>query len=69
MVAGYRLSARKVDARAEMESDGRLVAVELAGTAAIGRLTVVLPRGRRVEVSEGFDAATLERLLGVLERV
>ena len=69
MVAGYRLSARKVDARAEMESDGRLVAVELVGTAAIGRLTVVLPRGRRVEVSEGFDAATLERLLGVLERV
>jgi hypothetical protein len=52
-----------------VEKDGRLVAVELAGTGAIGRLAVVLPRGRRVGVYEGFDAATLERLLGVLERV
>jgi hypothetical protein len=68
MVAGHRLSARKVNPRAEVGSDGRLVAVELAGTAPSGRLAVVLPRGRRVEVSEGFDAATLERLLGVLER-
>lgn len=68
MVAGHRLSARQVNARAE-GSDGRLVAVELGGTAPIGRLAVVLPRGRRVEVCEGFDAATLERLLGVLERV
>ena len=46
----------------------RLVAVELAGTATSGGLAVVLWRGRRVEVSEGFDAATLERLLDVLER-
>lgn len=69
MVAGHRLSARKVNARAEVGSDGRLVAVELAGTAPSGRLAVLLPRGRRIEVSEGFDAATLERLLGVLERV
>ena len=46
----------------------RLVAVELAGIATSGRLAVVLPRGRRVEVSEGFDAATLERLLAVLEQ-
>jgi len=58
-----------VNARAEVGSDGRLVAVELAGAAPSGRLAVVLPRGRRVEVSEGFDAVTLERLLGVLERV
>jgi hypothetical protein len=46
----------------------RLVAVELAGTATSSRLAVVLSRGRRVEVSEGFDAATLERLLAVLEQ-
>ena len=32
------------------------------------RLAVVLSRGRRVEVSEGFDVATLERLLAVLEQ-
>lgn len=68
MVAGHRRRARKGDARAEVRSSSRLVAVELAGTASSGRLAVVLPRGRRVEVSEGFDAATLERLLGVLER-
>ncbi len=60
---------RRVDARAEMANSGRLVAVELAGTASNGRLAVVLARGRRVEVFEGFDAATLERLLGVLDRV
>ncbi len=29
---------------------------------------MVLSRGRRVEVSEGFDAVTLERLLAVLEQ-
>ena len=52
----------------EVASSGRLVAVELAGMATSGRLAVVLPRGRRVEVSEGFDAATLERLLAVLEQ-
>jgi hypothetical protein len=42
--------------------------VELAGTATSSRLVVVLSRGRRVEVSEGFDVATLERLLAVLEQ-
>jgi hypothetical protein len=31
-------------------------------------LAVVLPRGRKIEVGEGFDASTLERLLRVLER-
>jgi hypothetical protein len=29
---------------------------------------VVLAKGRRIEVPRGFDAATLERLLSVLER-
>jgi len=68
VVAGYRLRARKVRAMAEVGSSGRLVAVELAGTATSGRLAVALARGRRVEISEGFDAATLERLLAVLEK-
>lgn len=67
-VAGHRLRARKAHAKAEVGSDGRLVAVELAGTATSGRLVVVLPRERRVEVAEGFDARTLERLLSVLEQ-
>ena len=67
-VAGHRRGARKVHAGAEMTSSGRLVAVELAGTATSSRLAVVLSRGRRVEVGEGFDVATLERLLAVLEQ-
>ena len=51
--------------------EGRLVAVELAGeeNAAGGGLVVVVSRGRRIEVSQWFDAATLERLLAVLEQV
>ena len=49
----------------------RLVAVELADVpagAASGGIAVVVSRGRRIEVSRGFDAATLERLLAVLEQ-
>jgi hypothetical protein len=32
-------------------------------------LTVVLARGRRIEVARGFDASTLEQLVSVLERL
>jgi len=67
-VASHQREARRVHVGAEVATSGRVVAVELAGTGASGRLAVVLPRGRRVEVSEGFDAATLERLLAVLEQ-
>src|SRR6516225_2109103 len=55
--------------------ESRLVAVEIegwpAGTesqAASSGLTVVFSPGRRIEVSRGFDTATLQRLLHVLER-
>jgi hypothetical protein len=53
-------------------SHGGLIAVELAGPKA-GRagssgLTLLLSAGRRIEVGPGFDTATLERLLVVLER-
>jgi hypothetical protein len=34
-----------------------------------GALAVVLSRGRRIEVPRGFDAGTLEQLIGVLERL
>ena len=53
-------------------SDG-LVAVELAGGNFIndhsddGGLAVVLSGGRRIEVSAGFDAPTLQRLVALLE--
>ena len=50
-----------------------LVAVELAGKkpgverAVSCGLAVVLARGRRIAVSAGFDAVTLQRLVQVLE--
>src|SRR5208283_3593003 len=68
-LAGKRLGASKAHVGKEVAISGRLVAVEIAGRSSNGRLTVVLPRGQRVEVFEGFDAVTLERLLGVLDRV
>jgi hypothetical protein len=40
--------------------------VEPAGSCG---LAVVLGRGRRIAVSTGFDGATLQRLVQVLERV
>ena len=51
-----------------------LLAVEVGGakcSSAIHQpeLAVVLGKARRIEVSPGFDAATLARLVSVLERV
>ena len=75
--ASDRQARLKVDARVKAASgESRLVAVELAGLLerttrtqpAGGGLAVVVPQGRRIEVSRGFDAMTLERLLDVLER-
>ena len=50
-----------------------LVAVEVIGSR-LERdgdcgLSVVLPHGHRIEVGAGFDGATLQRLLLVLERM
>ena len=55
----------------EAEGTPRWLAVEMAESepGAIGSgLSVVLSAGRRIEVGRGFDAATLEPLLTVLER-
>ena len=52
----------------------RLLAVEIrtasgsSGSSSSG-LVVGLTSGRRIEVNRGFDAATLERLLTVLDKV
>jgi transposase-like protein len=51
----------------------RLLAVEVraaSGSSAAhhGGLVVALTSGRRIEVNRGFDAATLERLLTVLDK-
>jgi hypothetical protein len=43
-------------------------ASEQASDNAGGVLVVELRSGRRIEVHRGFDAATLERLLTVLDR-
>ena len=59
--------------RVREESTGGLVAVELRGTRvgsdheASNSLAVVLPNGRRIEVSQAFDELTLQRLVHVLE--
>lgn len=54
---------------------GALVAVELSGASPLpgqdtsSALAVVLCAKRRIEVGRGFDAATLARLVTVLERL
>jgi hypothetical protein len=58
----------------ESGAGNRLLAVEVRAASGStsgngGGLVVALTSGRRIEVSRGFDAATLERLLMVLERV
>jgi hypothetical protein len=71
-VGSKRPGMRNKDVGAGVASGSKLVAVELAGlqeNAAGGGLVVVVSRGRRIEVSRWFDAATLERLLAVLEQV
>jgi hypothetical protein len=51
----------------------RWVAVEVSGSAAVAGgerasgLAIVLADGRRIEISRGFDADTLQRLLAVVE--
>ena len=63
----WRLEGGKQGAR----QTPRLVAVELEEKAVpnANAIEVVLGRGRRVEVRPGFDAATLQALIAVLERV
>jgi len=64
----YR-SGRRQGVR-EAPRPARWVAVEVsdAKQPEASGLAVVLAKGRRIEVGRGFDAATLERLLGLLER-
>jgi hypothetical protein len=64
----YRRRYRAVAVEAGV---GRLVAVEVTSGATSkrsGALWVELANGRRIGVGSGFDAATLERLLAVLEQ-
>jgi len=76
--AGRGLSVAALDkyrrqyGQGSASSEGRLVAVEVmpgnSASKARTALCVELANGRRIGVGSGFDAATLERLLAVLER-
>jgi hypothetical protein len=47
----------------------RWIPVEIAGQPRHGgELSVLLPGGRRIEVTRGFDAVTLRQLVAVLEQ-
>ena len=59
---------RRRQRQEKVGGSSRLVAVELKGEATASGLAVVSRSGWRIEVSTGFDASTLERLVGVLER-
>ena len=68
--------SRQIPAGSNGVEQSRLVAVELDGPVATvsagecpGALAVLLSNRRRVEVSRGFDAATLAQLVTVLERL
>ena len=62
---GWRRELWKRDAETPTFVPVRVIADE--ATAEAGGLEVVLAGGRRVRVGRGFDAATLRRLLAVLE--
>ena len=64
----YRKRRRLAEGRAEPK--GGLVRVQLSGEQGCGGsgLQLVLSGGLRVEVAEGFDEATLKRLLAVIEQ-
>ena len=71
-LARYR--KRQEQKAAETAEGKRWLAVEVPGSTAVAGaerasgLAVVLRGGRRIEVGCGFDAGTLQRLLGVVER-
>jgi hypothetical protein len=76
--AGRGLSVAALDkyrrqyGQGSASSEGRLVVVEVmpgnSASKVSTALCVALANGRRIEVGSGFDAATLEQLLAVLER-
>jgi hypothetical protein len=64
-LARYVTRYRKQQAGQEVLQ--RWVGVEVAGRD-VDELSVLLASGRRIEVKRGFDAATLRRLVAVLEQ-
>ena len=71
-LARYRRRQRQMAGEAA-DGNGWLAVEVSSATAATGGerssgLAVWLPSGQRIEVSRGFDAGTLQRLLAVVER-
>ena len=75
----YRRQGRAIDRQPEQpqSSANRILPVEFIGGIASAqastngssrRLWVELANGRRIEVAQGYDAPTLERLVAVLEK-
>lgn len=71
----HRYLRKRKEAGSAGAGGGALVAVELSGVSPLpgqdtsSVLAVVLNSKRRIEVGRGFDAATLARLVNVLERL
>ena len=65
-LARYLTRYRKQPVQGSESATRRFVAVEVAAPSASGGLTVLLPRGLRIEVKRGFDAATLRQLVSAL---
>jgi len=64
-----RYVARYRRETAGAKASPRLVRVEVTAPASIdSTLTVLLPGGRRIEVSRGFDPGTLHQLISALEQ-
>jgi hypothetical protein len=65
-LARYVTRYRKQEARGGEQG---WIAVEVAGQPGDGgELSVLLSRGRRIEVKRGFDVGTLRQLVAVLEQ-
>jgi hypothetical protein len=69
-----RYQRRQQQTTGEAASGKRWLAVEVSGAATVtgagaaSGLAVLLRGGRRIEIGRGFDADTLQQLLGVMER-
>jgi hypothetical protein len=65
----YRYVRRYRGQKSESTRSPRFVQVRLPEPVSVGSaLAVVLPGGRRIEVSRGFDAGTLQQLISALEQ-
>jgi hypothetical protein len=61
---------RRYKRKSEASGRQQWVAVDVTGQSPPStELSVVVPGGRRIEVRQGFDTATLQQLIAALERI